>query len=85
MIERIPCQDKIKDNCPIYELEGECYEDKHHIYWPASDYSGRIDKQFRQLEVNKVVICRWLHNTIHTVALPPEHPTATEMRKVINE
>lgn len=84
MSERVPCPAEGTEFCPIFVQEGECFEDKHHKYWPSHDYTSRTEKEFRQLEVNKVTICRWLHNTIHAVALPPEHPTNAEMRKVIN-
>ena len=83
-MERVPCPAENTPVCPIFQQEGECYEDKHHKYWPSDEYTSRVEKQFRQLEVNKVTICRWLHNTIHAVALPPEQPTVAEMRKVIN-
>lgn len=82
--QAIPCPPEMRERCPIFELEGECYEDKHHLYWPSSDYNGRVDKEFRQLEVNKMDICRWLHNTLHAVALPPEKPTRSVMTGVIN-
>ena len=84
-MERVPCQAANTEACPIFQQEGECYEDRHHKYWPSPDYSSRTEKQFRQLEVNKITICRWLHNTIHAVVLPPEHPSAIQMRKAINE
>jgi hypothetical protein len=82
-MERVPCPAANTPVCPIYQQEGECFEDRHHKYWPSDEYSSRTEKQFRQLEVNKVDICRWLHNTIHAVALPPEHPTVAVMRKAI--
>lgn len=81
----VPCSAANTEACPIFVQEGECYEDQHHQYWPSPDYSSRTEKQFRQLEVNKLTICRWLHNTIHAVVLPPEHPTTAQMRKAINE
>lgn len=85
MNEHVPCTASGTEFCPIFVQEGECFEDKHHKYWPSNEYTTRTEKQFRQLEVNKVTICRWLHNTIHAVALPPEQPTVSEMRKAIRE
>lgn len=79
-----PCPPEILQNCPVARLEGACYEDRHHVYWPASDYNGNIEKDFRQLEVNKVVVCRWLHNTVHALALPPEKPSLLVMQRSIN-
>lgn len=84
-MENVPCPMANTENCPIFIQEGECYEDTHHIYWPSPDYASRIEKEFRQLEVNKVTVCRWIHNHLHSITLPPEHPTITEMRRKINE
>lgn len=84
-MDHLPCPAANTDACPIYRQEGECYEDKHHKYWPASEYSTRTEKRFRQLESSKVVICRWIHNEIHSIVLPPEHPSITQMRKSVNE
>ena len=72
------------ENCPVFELEGECYEDRHHVYWPASQYGTRVERQFRQLDENKVLICRWIHNTIHGVALPPQKPTRNKMLEAMH-
>ena len=84
-MERIPCPLKNSPDCPVFQQEGECYEDRHHKYWPASEYSTRTEKQFRTLGSNVVRICRFLHNTVHSVALPPEQPTVQEMRRAINK
>lgn len=84
-METIPCPAAGTPDCPVYEQEGECYTDIHHRYWPSSKYKSRVEKEFRQLEVNKVDICRWLHNTIHATEGPPVHPTVEAMRRVINE
>lgn len=84
-MEGVPCPARDTEACPIFQHEGECYEDKHHIYWPSSEYTSRVEKQFRQLEVNKVMVCRWIHNHLHGITLPPARPTAAEMRKAINE
>lgn len=84
-MERVPCPIANTPECPIFVQEGECYEDKHHKYWPSPEYTTRNEKEFRQLEINKVTICRWLHNTIHAVVLPPEKPTVNQMRKAIND
>lgn len=83
-MEGVPCPPDMQERCPIFIQEGECYVDKHHLYWPSTDYRGRVEKEFRQLEVHKVDICRWLHNTIHAIALPPEKPTRKEMREIID-
>lgn len=84
-MERVPCPAANTEECPVFVKEGGCYEDEHHKYWPSPNYSSRIEKKFKQLEVNKLTICRWLHNTIHAVVLPPEHPTVTQMREAIDE
>lgn len=84
-MEREPCPPNMQERCPVFYQEGECYEDKHHKYWPAPEYRTKNEKKFRELEVNKIIICRWLHNTIHAVALPPEMPTPVQMKRAIHE
>jgi len=82
-MEREPCPPDMQARCPVFYQEGECYEDKHHRYWPAPDYRTKNEKEFRELEVNKIIICRWLHNTLHARALPPAKPEVSFMKKAI--
>lgn len=84
-MEREPCPPDMQNHCPVFYQEGECYEDRHHKYWPAPDYRTRNERAFRELEVNKIMVCRWLHNTIHALALPPEKPEVSFMNKAIKE
>jgi hypothetical protein len=84
-MEKVPCPMRNTEHCPIFLQEGECYEDKHHVYWPSNEYTTRTEKQFRLLGSKTIEMCRFLHNTLHAIALPPEHPTVAEMRREINK
>lgn len=83
MSEVIPCPFANTEQCPIYELEGECYEDKHHLYWPSSEYTTSLEKRFRRLGENVVTICRYLHNTEHALTDKPEKPSVPVMREAV--
>lgn len=83
--ENIPCPDGMYENCPVFDSEGECYQDEHHDYWPRRDFVRKIEKRFRNLPENKVFICRALHNAIHATTPPPEKPTREEMINALDE
>lgn len=83
--KHVPCPMRNTEACPIYLQEGECYEDDHHQYWPSNEYTSRTEKQFRTLGSHVVRMCRFIHNTLHAVTLPPEKPTVAEMKRAINK
>lgn len=84
-MERLPCSPERQRQCPIFQQEGECFEDTHHLFWPTSAYKTPIEKRFRRLDINKVEICRWLHNQEHGLNSSPKKPTVETMREIINE
>lgn len=84
-MENVPCPMRDTEHCPIYLQEGECYEDKHHIYWPSSEYTSRAEKQFRVLGSNIIQMCRFIHNTVHAVSPPPEMPSPAEMKAEVKK
>lgn len=84
-MESFPCSPEDRENCRVFEREGECYEDVHHEYWPERDYKTKVERQFRALEINKVFICRALHNEIHARRRRSEKPPRKEMLRAIQE
>jgi hypothetical protein len=70
-------------NCPEAQRPRGCYEDTHHEVYPAAEYRSRLEKQYRELQSLKEVMCRRLHNQTHAETGPPEKPTAAEMRAAI--
>lgn len=77
-MERLPCD-------PDRECKyDECREDIHHLYWPRKRYSDKVSRAFRNLAVNKVVICREAHDDIHASQLPPKKPSRNEMLEALN-
>ncbi len=44
---------------------------------------GKIAMQYRELEENKVIMCRHLHNELHATEPPPETPSRAEMLEAI--
>lgn len=52
------------------------YADKHHQYWPRTDYeaAGTIQARWRNLGKNTMLMCRCLHDEVHAVDAPPPMP-----------
>lgn len=59
-------------------------KNRHHLYWPARDYTSRVDKTFRNLPCNIVVMDEMAHHLFHVCSDPPWKPTRGEMLAAIN-
>lgn len=59
--------------------------DVHHLYHPRRDYKAPVDREFRNLDENKVYICRDMHDTEHAVFEPPTKPDREIMLMAITE
>lgn len=81
-MERQPCSQQ--QNCRLQDSRMGCREDVHHRIFPRRFYDKGIAKVFRELDENKVLICRALHEEIHATGQPPEMPTAEVMQEAIN-
>lgn len=68
-----------RPNCPYRT----CYSDTHHLFYPRSEYRTKLEKDFRNLDENKVVICRFEHDQIHASLEVPEKPTREVMVQII--
>lgn len=64
-------------DCPNFSTG--CFEDRHHEFWPKSDYETRVEKVFRSLACNIVSICRAEHEELHATSDPPEKPSQDSM------
>lgn len=80
-MELIPCENE--GACPVFEKEGRCRTDIHHTIFPRRNYKTKIEKKFRELDVNKVRICRLAHNALHATGIMPPKPTRDEMCEAI--
>lgn len=80
--DRIPCNPDWE--CPIRETEG-CREDLHHEAYPKSEYRKGVEKRFRDHVMNKVIMCRAMHNEEHAQWLIPKKPSRDEMRQLMEE
>lgn len=69
------CTPEQQERCPLYQH----FQDTHHLAYPRSDYRTGVEKRWRELDFNKVSICRGLHNAIHESGYLPEKPTREEM------
>lgn len=73
-MERIACNPT--EDCKYYP---DCYEDVHHLYYPANEYKGTVEKTFRDLDENKQRLCRELHELRHLTEEPPVKPSREVM------
>ena len=78
--EYIPCNDATP--CK-YREEDECFEDLHHEAFPKSAYRTALEKQFRNHVMNKVLMCRAVHDDIHAQRLIPRKAPREEMQKLM--
>lgn len=78
--EHIPCSEDTP--CKLRDIGG-CFEDIHHEAHPRSEYRTALEKRFREHVMNKVLMCRAIHNDIHANNLVPVKPNPQEMRKLI--
>lgn len=77
-MERVPCDPTVvnTERCAVYRKIGKCFMDIHHLYHPRRDYKTKDEKEFRELDENKVNMCRDFHNMDHAVFPPPDKPDA---------
>lgn len=67
--------------CP-YAKKG-CLEDTHHSFYPSTDYQTTLEHVFRNLEENKIEVCRRMHDAIHA-GPDPAKPSRDEMFEVVD-
>jgi len=80
--DHIPCDPNTP--CKLRDTIG-CYEDIHHEAYPRRKYRTALERKFRDHVLNKVLICRAIHDEEHAQWLIPTKPTVEEMRKVIGD
>jgi hypothetical protein len=73
------CTPEQRAACPL----SNHYTDTHHLAFPRRDYNKGVDKQWRELSINKLEICRGLHNAIHATGYEPGKPSREEMAQEI--
>lgn len=86
-MERLPCDPEIvgTERCALYRKIGKCFIDVHHLYHPRKDYKTPVEKQFRELDENKVEMCRDWHNADHAVFAAPTKPVLEAMQATIEK
>lgn len=80
-MERRPCVNF--DTCPLRSSKRGCFEDVHHYAYPKRDYQTTLEKEFRELDENKVRICRQEHNDIPALESPPRKPDLETMQRAV--
>lgn len=69
-------------NCP-YKGKKTCILTRHHVYWPAREYTSELEDTFRNLPENIHTESRCDHDEIHRNELPPHKPTTEQMIRAI--
>lgn len=82
-MEFIPCENQ--DICRLADTQRGCFEDVHHKFWPRRAYRSTVEKEFRELDENKVKLCRDLHDAEHALWEIPDKPDIRLMRLAILE
>lgn len=80
-MERIGCSNQ--EECRLRDSLMGCREDVHHTQYPRRDYKKGIARVFRELDENKVKLCRALHDEIHATQPPPEMPSIEVMQQAV--
>lgn len=75
-----PCPNNER-GCPYFEVG--CYADTHHVAWPKPDYTTPLEKTYRDLDENKIQLCRFDHDMEHEMP-PPEKPSREHMQQAID-
>lgn len=83
-MSREACPDPQAD-CKYAALEGGCFSDEHHLYWPKRAYCGKIAVEFRELPENKKQLCRRVHDEIHATFDAPFRPDRDTMLLAIQK
>lgn len=65
-----------------YRDTDQCILTTHHIFWPAFEYATRTEKQFRQLETNKMELPRCEHDQEHLMPAPPKPPRSFMLSEI---
>ena len=53
----------------------ECMMTTHHLYYPAKDYTTRIERFFREMPENKTRLSWCEHQELHATQEPPVKPS----------
>lgn len=74
------CPRKWQENCPKRLTKAGCGLVLHHILYPAKTYNTQLEKTFRGLPANKVMMCKYVEEQIHdTQPEGPPKPSANTM------
>ena len=58
---------------------------KHHCWYPRRDYTTALERKFRNLPCNIVLLEDDIHRLLHEYQEPPRKPSAKEMRQAIEQ
>lgn len=56
---------------------------RHHLWWPRRDYKTPVERKFRGLPCNIIVMDVRIHQALHIYGTPPTKPNLNFMRESI--
>ena len=56
---------------------------RHHVWWPRKDYKSSLERRFRGLPCQIVVMDIRTHQLLHVYTTPPTKPSRNTMRLTI--
>lgn len=70
--------------CPEASHKLGCHVVSHHIFWPASEYTTPLEREFRDLPSNRVPMCKGKETELHDNGEHPPKPTSQVMQFCID-
>jgi len=68
--------------CKYFATDGGCYSDAHHTF---GRFKTGIAKEFANLAINKVQICRAEHDEIHATGGVLPLPSVAVMKQIMGK
>lgn len=90
LMEQMPCPESIcdTDECPVFRQLGKCGLNTHHLIFPKRLFKSKVEKEYRELDENKIKVCQQIHRMIHCnqpALTKADKPTRDEMLAAIDE
>lgn len=70
--------------CPLRDTAEGCFINRHHLYYPSTEYRTSVEKRFRNLGENVITLCAFKHRLLH-LEKPPRKPDIEVMRQAVEQ
>lgn len=59
------CPRRWQEECPNRNSKLGCHLVNHHLAYPSTKYKTPLEAVYRELPINKVLMCRFVENELH--------------------